>query len=130
MSGAPGAPAVLEDTCQAGHRIGGRPAMPFVRPYIVTHGRTEGVGEPIPIETLVVAQQDADGLDPDRAAVVSLCREPLSVAEIAAHIHHAIGVARVLVADLTASGHVIQYGTEKAPGAALVNRLIRGIRAL
>ena len=103
----------------------------FVRPYMITKGRTVGDAGDIAIETLVLATAGASpDLDPDRAAVVDLCDSPLSVAEIAVHIHHPIGVARVLVADLTASGHVHQHETAAAHGAELVRRLLDGIRAL
>lgn len=103
---------------------------PFVRPYMITGGRTVGEAGTIPIETLVVAEGSHEGLDPDRAAIVRLCSTPLSVAEIAVHIHQPIGVARVLIADLTASGHVIQHDTAASEGAEIVRRLLDGIRAL
>lgn len=103
---------------------------PFVRPYIVTAGRTVGDAGDIAIETLVVASQPSHGLGPDHAAVVDLCAEPLSVAEIAVHIRQPIGVARVLVADLTASNHVVQHATAASEGAAIVRRLLDGIRSL
>ena len=102
----------------------------FVRPYMITAGRTVGEAGDIPIETLVVAHRANEGLSPDYAAVVDLCPEPISVAEIAVHIHQPIGVARVLVADLTASGHVEQHETAATEGAAIVRRLLDGIRAL
>lgn len=102
----------------------------FVRPYMITAGRTVGAAGDIPIETLVVARRSTEGLNPDHAAVVAFCTGPLSVAEIAVHIHQPIGVARVLVADLTASGHVEQHQTAASEGAAIVRRLLDGIRAL
>ena len=102
----------------------------FVRPYVITAGRTVGEAGDIPIETLVVARASSVGLPPDYAAVIDLCSEPLSVAEIAVHIHQPIGVARVLVADLTASHHVEQHGTAASEGAAIVRRLLDGIRSL
>ena len=102
----------------------------FVRPYMITGGRTVGAAGDIPIETLVVAQRPRDGLNPDHASVVDLCAEPLSVAEIAVNIRQPLGVARVLVADLTASGHVEQYETAATEGAAIVRRLLDGIRSL
>lgn len=102
----------------------------FVRPYMITGGRTVGAAGDIPIETLVVARQPNTGLDPDRAAVIDLCDQPLSVAEIAVYIRQPIGVARVLVADLTATGHVEQHETAATQGAELVRRLLDGIRSL
>lgn len=102
----------------------------FVRPYMITAGRTVGAAGDIPIETLVVATASSANLSPDYAAVVDLCTEPLSVAEIAVHINQPIGVARVLVADLTASNHVEQYATAVSEGAEIVRRLLDGIRSL
>ncbi len=102
----------------------------FVRPYMITSGRTVGVAGDIPIEALVVAIQPSAGLNPDHAAIVDLCSEPLSLAEIAVHIHQPLGVARVLVADLTASRHVDQHETAATQGAAIVRSLLDGIRSL
>lgn len=102
----------------------------FVRPYMITGGRTVGAAGDIPIETLVVATRGAEGLDPDRTAIINHVSTPLAVAEIAVHIGQPIGVARVLVADLTASGHVVQHSTAATEGAAIVRRLLDGIRAL
>ena len=102
----------------------------FVRPYMITAGRTVGHAGDIPIETLVVARLSNEGLSPDYAAVIDLCTTPLSVAEIAVHIQQPIGVARVLIADLTASSHVEQHGTAASEGAAIVRRLLDGIRSL
>jgi len=104
----------------------------FVRPYMITGGRTVGDAGDIPLETLVVAKRPSDGLGPDHAAVVKVCSggEPQSIIEIAVNINQPIGVARVLVADLTASGHVEQYDTAASENAVLVRRLLDGIRAL
>ncbi len=104
----------------------------FVRPYTITTGRTIGAAGEIPIETLVVASKSAVGLQPDHAAVVELCSEaqPFSVVEIALHLDLPLGVARVLVADLTASGHVEQHDTMAAENDELVRRLLEGIRSL
>lgn len=102
----------------------------FVRPYMITAGRTIGADGNIPIETLIIARRSTDGLGPDHARIIGLCAEPLSVAEIAVHLGQPIGVARVLVADLTATGHVETFDTAAIEGAAIVRRLLDGIRAL
>ena len=103
----------------------------FVRPFVITQGRTIGEAGDIPLETLVVAQSSTDGLAPDHAAVVTACSgDPVSVMEIAMHLDLQWGVARVLVADLTASGHVEQYDTASSESAAIVKRLLDGLRAL
>lgn len=105
-------------------------ARSFVRPYMITGGRTIGQAGEIPLETLVVARGFSDGLAPDHAAVVELCRDPLSVFEVALRLSHPIGVARVLVADLTASNHLEQYNSAASQNAELVQRLLDGIRSL
>lgn len=103
----------------------------FVRPFVVTGGRTVGEAGDIPLETLVVSQFSSEGLLPDHAAVVEVCSgNPVSVIEIAMLIDQPIGVARVLVADLTASGHVEQFDTAASENAAIVQRLLDGLRAL
>ena len=104
----------------------------FVRPYMVTGGRTVGEAGDIPLETLVVAKRGAEGLGPDHADVVRVCSggQPLSIVEIAVQLEQPIGVARVLVADLTATMHVEQYDTAASTNAVLVQRLLDGIRSL
>lgn len=108
------------------------PDASFVRPYMITGGRTVGAAGEIALETLVVAQGTAEGLGPDHAAVVAACSsgQPLSIFEVAIETGQAIGVARVLVADLTASGHVEQYDTAASENEQLVRRLLDGIRSL
>ena len=104
----------------------------FVRPYMITGGRTVGHAGDIALETLVVAKRPTDGLSLDHATVVNLCEggQPLSVIEIALNMDQPIGVARVLVADLTSSGHVAQYDTAATENEVLVRRLLEGIRSL
>ena len=57
---------------------------------------------------------------------------PLAVAEIAAQLGLHIGVARVLVADLAASGYVIvrRPGTTLANDLDTIERVIRGLEAI
>ena len=103
----------------------------FVRPFVVTRGRTVGVAGDIPLETMVVACGPGDRLGRDHRAVVDFCSgTPQSVMEIALGLDQPIGVARVLVADLTASGHVEQHETADSENAAIVQRLLDGIRSL
>ena len=103
---------------------------PFVRPYVITAGRTVGVAGDLPIETMVTARGSVDRLNEDHAVVLGLCSEPVSIAEVAAQGSFVLGVARVLVADLTASGHLEMYETAASEDAAIVRRLLDGIRAL
>lgn len=104
----------------------------FVRPFMLTGGRTVGDGGNLPVETMVLARLDR--VDPVRtsahAAVLSLCVVTLSIAEVAAHLRLPLGVARVLVADLTATGHLERFETALSDDVLTVRRLLDGIRAL
>jgi hypothetical protein len=107
----------------------------LVRPYVVTRGRTQSAGRALPIETMVVAAAPVDGLPasvPNEAAVMlRLCREPMSIAELAARARVPVGVARILVADLEDLG-VVTLGrvADDDQNIALLERMLDGIRAL
>jgi hypothetical protein len=105
----------------------------FVRPYVITRGRTRSSFE-LSIETLVSAAAPAPpaGLTGEHHAVLGLCREPRSVAEVAARAGVPLGVARVLVGDLAAVGAVaVHRGAGAAgPDLALMERVLSGLRKL
>lgn len=109
------------------------PATSLVRPYVVTGGRTRSSFE-LSIEALVtaVAAADASGLGGEHRAVIALCREPRSVAEVAALRGVPLGVARVLVGDLAGAGAVAVHRTvgTGGPDLALMERVLSGLRRL
>jgi hypothetical protein len=102
------------------------------RPYLLTGGRTRSVGPEIPIEALVVTRPVPvpPGLSVEQARILALCRSPIAVAEIAAGLAVPIGVARVLVSDLAAAGHVEVCETVATAQVELIQRLIAGVRAI
>jgi hypothetical protein len=111
--------------------VGGGSAI--VRPYVLTRGRTRPAFE-LSVETLVSAVPHGarTGLTGEHHAVLGLCGEPCSVAELAAHVGVPLGVARVLVGDLAAAGAVAVH---RGPGAsgpdlALMERVLSGLRKL
>lgn len=102
-----------------------------VRPYFLTKGRVRSAGGDLPIEAMVAQTgRDLAGIGYDSRQIYELCDEAISIAEIAAHMHIPLGVARVLVADLAASGHLEISKTATEADAELVQRLINGIRSL
>jgi hypothetical protein len=105
----------------------------FVRPYVFTRGRTRSSLE-LSIETLVsaVPQSAPAGLTGEHQVVLDLCREPRSVAELAARAGVPLGVARVLVGDLAAAGAVSVHRSagEAGPDLALMRRVLSGLRRL
>ena len=104
-----------------------------VRPYVYTRGRTRSQFD-LSIEALVSAVPTAPvgHMSGAHQAVGGLCREPRSMAEIAALLGVPLGVARVLVGDLAAAGAVSLHRTAGAagPDLALMERVLSGLRRL
>jgi hypothetical protein len=104
-----------------------------VRPYVFTRGRTRSRFE-LSIEALVsvVPAAPTAHMDGEHHAVIAICHEPRSVAEIAAVLGVPLGVARVLVGDLAAAGAVTLHRTAGAagPDLALMERVLSGLRRL
>jgi hypothetical protein len=108
----------------------------FVRPYVITGGRTRVDGPPLPIETVVktigAGWELAPGTSAEVFDIIELCHAPTSIAEVAVHLRVPVGVARVLVGDLVRAG-ILEAGSTSGEGAERVRaleRLLAGIRAL
>lgn len=111
---------------------------PFVRPFVVTGGRTRPPVA-IPLDALVLAPAPtraagtADGtrLDPEHRQVVDLCATPQSIADVAADLGTAIGVATVLVGDLLVAERLtLHQATASRTDVALLERIAAGVRDL
>ncbi len=106
-----------------------------VRPYFVTRGRTR-TDRPLGLEALVETtdrgRSCVDLLKFEQHAIALVCDRPTSVAEIAARVRVPLGVARVLVADLTDAGLVQVHAAPDRieDDISLIQRLIHGVRAL
>jgi hypothetical protein len=110
------------------------------RPFVLTSGRVSAVDREIDVETQVTLRP-YDGtqqrvplatLGPELQAIVALCGEPMSVAEISARLRLHLGVTKILVADLRAAGyldvHVADTLNPLSPETIL--RVMRGLRAI
>ncbi len=107
-----------------------------VRPYAITGGRTRSTTD-IPLETIIVTTRQGDEqagrLTMERARIVEMCHKPLSLAEISAYLHVPLGVARVLVGDMTEEGFVQFNRPSPAgdrPDLKLLERVLDGLQAL
>ncbi|HLM63807.1 MAG TPA: DUF742 domain-containing protein [Acidimicrobiales bacterium] len=104
--------------------------------YALTRGRTRSVGRDLPWETLLTATADGiaslSKLRFEQARIVSFCRRPVSVAEVAAELGVPLGVARVLVSDLYAENflvvHVPTFTRTGRPRTEILERLLTGLR--
>jgi hypothetical protein len=103
----------------------------FVRPFIVTGGRTRPLHDGLRIETLVVATATALAaqLHFEQRQIVQWCRTPISLAEIAALIGVPLGVARVLVADLY-TDRLVELKEPKQVPEHVLERIRDLVRAL
>ena len=115
----------------------GSQPSPIVRPYAVTGGRTKPRYD-LPIEALISVApyppRDHATLTPEGQAIVRLCREWRSVAEISALLRLPLGVARVLIADMAHEGlvrvHQASSSAEGQPDLKLLERVLSGLRRL
>jgi hypothetical protein len=82
---------------------------PFVRPFLLTGGRTQPRTTELRVETLIRATPGALSapLKFEERRIVELCQVPQSVAEIAGLLRVPLGVVRILIGDLLA-GNLVQ----------------------
>ncbi|WP_435827306.1 DUF742 domain-containing protein, partial [Actinoplanes philippinensis] len=101
-----------------------------LRPFVITSGRTDGGDPDIGMETQVtlVPGAPASRLSPETRAIVALCEEsPISVAEISARLRLHLGVTRILVGDLRATGHRRRRG-QGEPARRRPGHQVAGLR--
>ena len=105
-----------------------------LRPFVITAGRVSGRGDAdIGLETQVTAHPGAmpSRLSPEKRAIVALCAEPTSVAEISARLGMHLGVTRILVGDLRADGQLdVHVLDNDFPDPETIMRVIRGLRSI
>ena len=109
----------------------------IVRAYAWTGGRTRSHYN-FEIETLVTTTDrgrlSAAVTQADHRAVIALCWEAKSVAEIAALLSVPLGVAKVLLSDMAEHGLISVHQTAtpdgESPDYALLERVLSGLRRL
>ncbi len=109
-----------------------------VRPYLLTGGRTKSDVH-LPLEAQVrttdtVGEHETATLPPEKRAIVELCAQPHSVAEVSALLRTHLQVTRILIGDLVKDGLV---GTNTAPAQSderpdvrLLERVLDGLQSL
>jgi hypothetical protein len=104
--------------------------------YVLTRGRTRSRGVDLPMESLLtvtdLGRERMPTLQREQRTILDLCAGLTSVIELAAHLDLPLGVARVLVGDLAASGYLsvhLPSGTGQGPDVAVLERLLEGLRA-
>lgn len=108
-------------------------AHELVRPFVMTGGRTKVERKDLRIETLVRTVREAapGSLPSEQEAMVRLCREPQSVAEIAAKLNLVLGVAMIIVGDLVNQGLFEVHHTDPVDiELDALTRMIERVRAI
>jgi hypothetical protein len=102
------------------------------RLYVVTTGRSRpGKRVPLDLVTLIVARHGpTPGMHPEQAAILRMCGNPLSVAEISAYLALPVSTVTVLVSDLVDGGQVEVRAPASAasrPDLALLEAVMDGL---
>ncbi len=112
----------------------GMDANDFVRPFLVTGGRTKSSVEGLQFETMVHGTGlDGSDLRFEPARVFGLCQNAIAIAEISAHLEIPIATVKVVLGDLIDSGHIEVHrtiDTTDSDDIQLISRLIDGVRRL
>lgn len=117
-----------------------REAGPVVRPYALTGGRTDPVGDAVLDVISVIAatgppltRAESAKFSPEHRKLLRLCQVPGTVADVAADIALPLGVVRVLLADLIQQ-KMITVLPRRAPrpqaSTDLLKEVLDGLRAL
>lgn len=104
----------------------------FVRPYLLTGGRTRVEGVDLPLEarlqTTPAGRSAFDRRSPEESRLLILCDEPMALAEVASRLALPLGVVRVLAGDLVREGYLEQGRTVATDDVPLLERLLDGLK--
>ena len=107
-----------------------------VRPYAMTGGRTRPTHDALEIEALVSTtstRKQAPKLTVEQRAIITLCHDLLSIAEVSAKLQLPLGVVRILVGDMADDHLVMVHRPAHAgdrPDLALLERVLYGLHTL
>jgi hypothetical protein len=118
-----------------------RPSDPsgLERYYVVTKGRSGpgGSASTLDVATLIVSRTaPVPGLQHEHEEILRRCREPLSVAELGAHLGLPFNILAVLLTDLLeadrveARDPVPAHDARRGPDLALLEEVLSGLERL
>ena len=108
-------------------------AHDLVRPFVMTGGRTRSERRDLRMETMLrsVREPEPGTLPSEQDAMVRLCREPQSIAEVAARLDLVLGVAAIIAGDLIAEGYFEVHHTDPVDiELDALTRMIERVRAI
>lgn len=109
----------------------------FVRAYVITGGRRLPSADDLSLHTLVVLAPGRElprQASPEVRAIWELCSGGyLSVAEVAGHLGLPVGVARLLLTDLSEQGHLLRRAAPpraQAVDKETIEKVLHGLESL
>ena len=106
---------------------------PLVRPFVLTRGRTRSARRDLRVETLLrsTGADVPESFLPEQLAMLRVCREPRSVAEVAAELGLVLGVVSVIADDLIHDGHLEVHHTDPVEiELDALTRMIERVRSI
>ncbi len=107
-------------------------ARDFVRPFVLTGGRTRANNAALRMETMVQTVSDGTRTSTsEHGRLVDFCWEPCSIAEAASKLGIPLGVAVILVGDLVDEGCLeVTHSDPVEIELSQLTRMIERVRAL
>lgn len=105
----------------------------LVRPFVMTGGRTRSERRDLRLETMLraVGSPPPGSRPTEQEAILRLCREPLSIAELASRLDLVVGVTTIVVGDLVADGLLEVHHTDPVDiELDALTRMIERVRAI
>ncbi len=104
-----------------------------VRPFIMTGGRTNPSRSDLRWETLIEALPDrrSAALSSEQSDILARSVNPISIAELSAHLHLPLVVVNILAGDLINADQVRVHATDPVEiELSALTRMIERVRAL
>ena len=108
-------------------------AHDLVRPFIMTGGRTRAGRRDLRVETVLESTGAPVSVDlpSEQRAIVEMCVEPQSVAEVSAKLGLVVGVVRIIAGDLIAAGLLLVHHTDPVEiELDMLTKMIERVRAI
>ncbi len=105
----------------------------LVRPFVMTGGRTRVERRDLRLETMLrtVGRPPGGSRASEQEAILRLCADPISIAELAARLDLVVGVTAILVGDLVAEGLLELHHTDPVDiELDALTRMIERVRAI
>ena len=104
----------------------------LIRPYTISNGRTRPtIALDLMSQVMATGATPLGYFGPEHAQALDLCRAPLPVAELAAHLRLPVAVTKVLLSDLVDCGAVTAHAPafhDMPTDRSLLEAVLDGLR--